>query len=150
MEVEAVEADVPVAATIEWVDGADRRVTQFGLNPQENKGFVGHVEDRKSVISTNGSSDSETIFYDYTGNERPIAANAEIALPTVRAAVHHFVAERGSRDESVLGDRGGDRQEFGVGVRPAPTPPLRSAARPRPPATAKSAPQRARNMPLPS
>ncbi|WP_156758456.1 Imm1 family immunity protein [Actinokineospora pegani] len=101
MEVEAVEAGVPVAATIEWVDGADRRVTQFGLNPKEKRGFVGHVEDRKSVISTNGSSDSEPIFYDYTGNERPIAANAEIDLSTVRAAVHHFVAERGSRNESI-------------------------------------------------
>jgi hypothetical protein len=101
MAAEAAEADVPVAAMIEWPEPDNRAVLQFGVRPHGRTGFVGFITKDGSVVSDNGADAGDMVAYDYMGSETPVDARAEIALADVRRTVRHFVVGRGARDDAI-------------------------------------------------
>lgn len=106
MEAEAASPEVEVGLVAQ-LDGKDedswRSVLQFGVRAAGTLcGFVGYMgKGEPSAISDNGGTSPDPVAYDYQCHEREVPANAEITWPTVRQAVHDYVASGGARPAGV-------------------------------------------------
>lgn len=102
-EAESPDVEVGLVAQIDGKDEDGWSILQFGVRAAASLcGFVGHVaKDSPSVISDNGATSPEMVAYDYQYNEREVPGNAEISWPTVRQAVHDYVASGGARPAGV-------------------------------------------------
>lgn len=102
-EAESPEVEVGLVAQLERKDDDGWSVLQFGVRAAATMcGFVGYMgKGEPSAISDNGGTSPEPVAYDYQTHEREVPTNAEITWPTVRQAVHDYVASGGVRPDGV-------------------------------------------------
>ncbi|MEW2508303.1 Imm1 family immunity protein [Amycolatopsis sp. NPDC047767] len=103
-EAESPNVEVGLVAQLDGKDGDDWSSTlQFGVRAAATMcGFVGYMgKGETSAISDNGATSPEPVAYDYQSHEREVPSNAEIPWPTVRQAVHDYVASGGTRPAGV-------------------------------------------------
>ncbi|MGQ0840123.1 Imm1 family immunity protein [Actinokineospora sp.] len=76
-------------------------IVQIGINVKQNRGFIAHAGPMGSVLSSDGTTDTAMVEYDYMGHVREIPRNAEITLSVVRRAVHQVLASNGARPTDI-------------------------------------------------
>ncbi|MEV8609543.1 Imm1 family immunity protein [Amycolatopsis sp. NPDC051373] len=100
-ESESPEVEVGLVAQIDSTREGGWSVLQFGVRAAKS-GFVGYMgKDEASAISDSGATPPEPVAYDYQSHEREVPSNAEVSWPTVRQAVHDYVASGGARPAGV-------------------------------------------------